>query len=374
MKIGLLTYYGDLNCGTNLQAYAALLALRNIFPNAHVEVIPFHGFRPPGKHPYLHHCTISSLIKDGIRIQKYQKFVKSLLGIKHDRVLKDVEFGLDYIQKQNYDRIYVGADTLLELDRTPNNDILSAYWLSPMIKAKKYLLAASAKNTIYDDLSLARKKMMKETLADFCGYGVRDVNTALLIGHFVASSKIKIIPDPTFSLKINYSYVEKYLEQKKLEITEKSVLFHTNKEDEWAKNVAVELKAKGYHIFSLRPYPWADTILNDMSPLEQLGVYRYFDFVITHRFHDAIFCLKNLTPLFLYPPQGFGTGGTGSSKFVDLLESFDLLDACFVSHPDIRIVDRVGEMKQKFSQHIEKIKEQLEKNKNKFIQYIENGK
>ncbi len=46
MKIGLLTYYGDLNCGTNLQAYATFSAIKNVYPNDTVEVIPFHGFKP----------------------------------------------------------------------------------------------------------------------------------------------------------------------------------------------------------------------------------------------------------------------------------------------------------------------------------------
>lgn len=374
MKIGLLTYYGDLNCGTNMQAYAALKALRDTFPKDYVEVIPFHGFNPPGKHPYLHHCTINSLAKDVVRIRKYNKFVKDKLGIKHDVIIKDAQKALSYIQQQDYDRIYVGADTLLELDRTSIFNQLSAYWLSPEITAKKYFLAASAKNTTYENLSEERRKLMKETLNGFSGYGVRDINTEKLIQHFIEPSKISLIPDPTFSLDIDYSYVESYLSKKKLQIPSRAVLFHTNKEDLWAGKVATELISNGYKIYSLRPYHWADVVLNDMSPLEQLGIYKYFDFVITHRFHDAIFCLKNMTPLFLYPPKGFGTGGTGNSKFIDLLESFGLLDECFIANPDVNLVTLVEKMKQEFYLHIEKITEKLIANSNLFIQYIKDEK
>ena len=41
MKIGILTYYGDLNCGTNLQAFATLSAVKDIFPDSRVEIIDF---------------------------------------------------------------------------------------------------------------------------------------------------------------------------------------------------------------------------------------------------------------------------------------------------------------------------------------------
>lgn len=374
MKIGLLTYYGDLNCGTNLQAYAALLALRKVFPNDAAEVIPFHGFTPPGKHPYLHHCTISSLCKDFKRILKYNQFVKDSLGVKHDVIIKNVGKALSYIREKQYDRIYIGADTLLELDRIPNENILSAYWLSPAIKAKKYFLAASAKNTICEDLSDSQKRLMQETLSDFSGYGVRDINTAKLIRNFVESFKVELVPDPTFSLEIDNKYVDNYLKNKRLSISKKSLLFHTNKEDTWAKDVALSFKKLGFKIYSLRPYPWADVILNDMSPLEQLGIYHYFECVITHRFHDAIFCLKNKTPLFLYSPQGFGTGVNGSSKFIDLMENFGLRDICFVANPSVDVVNRLGEMRQIFKSKIPYIEKQLMEYQNIFINYISDGK
>ena len=45
MKIGLLTYYGDLNCGTNMQALATFQAIKKVYPLDDVEIIPFHGFR-----------------------------------------------------------------------------------------------------------------------------------------------------------------------------------------------------------------------------------------------------------------------------------------------------------------------------------------
>ena len=127
MKIGLLTYYGDLNCGTNLQAYATYMAIKSVYPNDIVEVIPFHGFKPEVR-PYKS-FNPASIFRDIIRIQKYKKVKYEWLNIKsEDPIIGNVETALRYIASFSFDRIYVGADTLLELDRIAT-DGLSAYWL-----------------------------------------------------------------------------------------------------------------------------------------------------------------------------------------------------------------------------------------------------
>ena len=43
-----------------------------------------------------------------------------------------------------------------------------------------------------------------------------------------------------------------------------------------------DLCVKKYQIVTPRPAKWADFSLNDMSHLEQLGIYRYFEFVIAY--------------------------------------------------------------------------------------------
>ena len=330
MKIGLLTYYGDLNCGTNLQAYALLTHLCSLFPADGVEIVPLHGFNPPGRHPYLHQCTFRTLCNDVVRMRKYKSFVKSNLGVVKDHVIKDVDKALRFINDRNYDAIFVGADTLLELDRIHDNNNLSLYWLSPKVKAKKFMVAASVKNVEYASLTPMQKEKMSMTLSDFSGYAVRDSTSITLLENFIPQSSIDLLPDPTFGLNVDYRYVEAYMSDRKLNIPSKSILFHTNKEDLWVESEIERLKSDGYKIYSFRPVSWADEVLNDMSPLEQLGIYRYFDCVVTHRFHDAVFCLKNQTPMLLYSPHGFSVGQNGSSKFSDLLNMFGLYETNFL--------------------------------------------
>lgn len=328
MNIGILTYYGDLNCGTNLQAYATLKAVRAVYPQDSVEIIPIHGFRQY-KHPYISNCTPTSLLKDCIRINKYCKYHKELLGIRNDRTILSVEKALQYIDQRGYDIIFVGADTLLELNRLPKEyDGLSLYWLSTHIKAKVVLLAASSKNVEYHNLSERQKSLMSQVVKSYTAIGVRDAATRELMSNFVDKSEIELIPDPTFSLPIDYSHTHSYIEKNNLHFPEKCICLHCYKTDSWAGEVAQQLRNEGYTIVSLRPAKWADIVLNDMSPLEQAGIFRHFNLIVTHRFHEGIYALKNNTPPLLYVNGNTNLKTqSGESKYKSLMDSVGLYES-----------------------------------------------
>lgn len=332
MKIGLLTYYGDLNCGTNLQAYATFSALKRVYPNEVVEVIPFHGFRPEIR-PYKS-LNPASIYRDIIRMWKYTDFKRNKLNINgKDPIIYDVEEALKYINSFGFDKIYVGADTLLELDRI-NIDGLSAYWLKG-IKTQKTLLAASAKNVMYENLSARQKEEMKEAVGQISYIGVRDSATTKLLSHFRPSDDIYHVPDPTFTMEIDKDATCRYLEKKHLHIPKKSVFIHLYGNDIWADDFTKYFKSKGYSIGTPRPYKYSDFVLNDMGPLEQLGIYGYFELVVTHRFHDCVFSLKNRTPFFVYVKsrKTFMTADN-DSKHVSLLKDFSLFPYGFLGCVD----------------------------------------
>lgn len=72
-----------------------------------------------------------------------------------------------------------------------------------------------------------------------------------------------------------------------------------------------------------------------MGPLEQLGIYGYFELVITHRFHDCVFCLKNSTPFLVYVKsrKTFMTADN-DSKHISLLKDFGLYPYGFLGCVD----------------------------------------
>ena len=332
MKIGLLTYYGDLNCGTNLQAYATFSAIKSVYPNDIVEVIPFHGFKPEIR-PYKS-FNLACICRDIVRMLKYKDFKRNKLNIRgKDPIIYDVEEALKYIASFEYDKIYVGADTLLELDRI-NIDGLSAYWLKG-IKAEKTFLAASAKNVTYENLSARQKEEMKEAVGQISHIGVRDSATIKLLSYFRPTEDIHHVPDPTFTMQIDKDATRQYLEKKHLTIPKTSVFMHLYGNDNWADDLAKYFKNKGYYIATPRPYKYSDFVLNDMGPFEQFGIYGYFELVVTHRFHDCVFSLKNGTPFFVYVKsrKTFMTEDN-DSKHVSLLKDFGLLPYGFLGCVD----------------------------------------
>lgn len=333
MKIGLLTYYGDLNCGTNMQALATLMALKNVYPHDEVEIIPFHGFLSK-KMPYKT-FSIVNIWNDIKRFKKYRDFKEKQLEVMHDVIIKNVDDALHYIADRKYDVIYVGADTLLELDKLePGYDGISAYWLKD-IKAKKVLIAASSKNVAFEKLSDKQQEDLKVAANQFSYIGVRDRATMALFEHLVDKSKsIEYIPDPTFTFDIDYSYIDAYLKKKHMVIPEKSVFVQFYGDDYWLADVAKNLKQRGYTLITNRGVAWSDIVLIDMSPLEQVGLYRYVSFVITHRFHDGVFCMKNHVPALLYVKSAKVMMTGGDSKQVSLLKDFELYPQAFLGALD----------------------------------------
>lgn len=333
MKIGLLTYFGDMNCGTNMQAYAGLLALRKAYPNDKVEIIPFHGFKDKYR-PYKTFSPVN-LYHDLMRYHKYVKFKREQLGVKDDVTIENVEEALNFIASRRYDVIYVGADTLLELDRLPKGyDGISAYWLKD-IKAKKVILAASSKNVNYSTLSQKQREDLTIAAKQFSHIGVRDRATMTLFTELLGSNKnISYIPDPTFTLDIDYSYINEYLRKRKIVIPKKSVFIQFYGDDYWLIDVAKDLKEKGFTLVTNRSASWSDIVLIDMSPLEHVGLYQYMDFVITHRFHDGVFSLKNHTPVLIYVKSAKEMMTGGESKHISLLKDFGLYPHAFLGACD----------------------------------------
>lgn len=372
MKIGLLTYYGDLNCGTNMQALSTFNALKSVYPNDEVEIIPFHGFRARMM-PYK---TLSpvNIWNDIKRFKKYSDFKKKQLQIRHDVIIKNVDDALRYIASRAYDAIYVGADTLLELDKLlPGYDGISAYWLKD-IKAKKVLIAASSKNVTFEKLSVKQQADLKVAANQFSYIGVRDRATMALFEHLAdKNKKIEYIPDPTFTFDIDYSYIDAYLKKKHVVIPEKSVFVQFYGDDYWLSDVAKDLKQRGYTLITNRGVAWSDIVLIDMSPLEQIGLYRYVSFVITHRFHDGVFCMKNHTPALIYVKSAKIMMTGGESKHVSLLKDFGLYPQAFLGALDSKeglknVWLSYEETMKVFDE--DKVEEVLLKNKKVYLDYL----
>ena len=380
IKIGVLTYLKEYsNLGTNMQSYCTLQAVKKAYPEAHVELIDYSGWKP-AKRPYLSQFSLQSLKNDFARIKKYDDFFKNDLILSEKSLISaNLQESIAFIKKQNYNAIYVGSDTLLELKRA-KNDELTAYWLENTIKAKKFLIAASSHNVVYENLSENQKIKIQETLNDFSLLGVRDEATFRLLSNFIArgDQRLQIVPDPTFTFKIKYEKIERYLLRKEISFNKPIVCLHLLRRTKWAGQLARHFRKEGYLVASLRPAYYADIIFTDLSPFEQIALYRYFDLVITHRFHDSIFCLKNLTPVIVFPEFTTDITFNGENKNKTLFKSFNIDGINYVGNSENINADYLfgihKEAITNFKTNEQFIKGKLEENCRNYEVYIDRTK
>ena len=336
MKIGILTYTREYaNLGTNMQAYCTLQAIRLAYPDSRVELIDYSPSTPP-RRPYFTNISLQSLLLDYRRLRKYDDFFRDELVFSRESLTtQSVARALEFIRQQQYDAIYVGSDTVLELKRN-SSEALTAFWLDSSITSVKILVAASSLNVTFEAISPRLQDLMQRAIDGFALVGVRDDATYRLMSHFVApeDSRLQMVPDPTFTYDIDYSHIERYIEQKKLTFSHPMVCLHLLRDSHWAKELAQSFRDAGYIVASLRPAKYADIIFTDLSPFEQMGLYRYFSLVVTHRFHDAIFCLKNVTPLLAFPPAASDITSYSESKIRSLLEVFGIENTSYMPNKE----------------------------------------
>jgi hypothetical protein len=375
MKIGILTYFHGLNPGTIIQAYATYLNVKQIYSLDDVEIINY-AFKKDIYRPHFVNLSVSSVLNDLMRIKKYKTFKMEYFSFSNQRFLStDYEKTIDFIISQKYDKIFVGADTLLELNRV--KDGLTPYWLSDRINSSKIFLAASAKNVTLENLTLNQNDMIRRTIGDFSSIGVRDEATYRLFEGFLNGkqiSRLVQIPDPAFTLQIDYSYVEKYIDKRGIDFEKPIICFHLKKDDSWGKKTAIMFKELGYQIASFRPERFADILLNDLGPMEYMGIFKYFSLMITNKFHDTVFCLKNKTPMLTFPLSDNYANSSGESKYTSLLKQFDLLESNFIQK---RASITPMLIKSKFENAIyavqsksELIDKQIELNKDLYISFL----
>lgn len=382
MKIGILTYFtdipyfNDINPGMNLQAYSVYQAVREAYPDDEVEMIRFHSWFAIWR-IYLTGITWESFKKDCRQFWQYYLFNRNHRKSRKALITMNYEKATRFFNSLGYDAIYVGSDTLLEMFRA-TQDKLTPYWLSPEVKAHKFMMAASARDASYGKLTARQRELMQASIDGFEQLGVRDEATRALISHFVEEKddRLQLVPDPTFYLDIDYSAADSYTKRSGMAQCGKPIVcFHLLKTDTFADELAKMFHQKGWLVASLRPAKYADFLLKDLSPMEFAGIFRYFDLTITHRFHDSVFSIKNLTPFIVYPPSASYKSEGGHSKQSSLTNAFGLTDICLIEGIQkmevSMIMERAMNAISEFNKRKPGIQEQLLRYKKQLNEYIQ---
>ena len=371
-KIGVLTYFWSDNPGTFLQAYSIQQAYCKSLPLSKVEIINYKNFHEWWR-PNLSYITPAQWKRDFTRGFKLFDSKRKHFNITKEKLFsKNPTKAWDFIKSLDYDLISVGSDTVLELWRADSSGI-TPFWLAPEVPSKKVMCAASARATQYSDLNERQKEFLRKSVAGFDLLGVRDIATYQLVKALGGSNeKLKIIPDPTFYYDIDHSQAEEYFNKKGITFDKPTVALHMMRQVKWAPELARIFRNNGWQVLSLRPANYADHVINDVSPFEWAGLFKFCDLVITHRFHDTVFSLKNTTPVIPFVPNRDYITKNRDSKYHSIMREFNLLETNLIeswkeqspqavyhkaiiahnAHQAEAILDKLAVLKNKFSDYV----------------------
>lgn len=335
MKIGILTYFWDINPGTFLQAYSTYRAIKTSFPTDRVEIINVKlgntYFKPAKSHLF----SPDKILKAFIRFNNYKNELEKLDFSQGSSVGKNTVKALEYINKQSYDVIFVGSDTVFKMHSwNIKSDSLPVYYLDG-IKAKKIIMAASCCSTSIGDFSPRMKEIAYICLNDFYKIGVRDKNTFDLFHELKGNSiNLEIIPDPTFTFMLNTKKAYEVLVKNKFNFESKSVILNLPNDFPALKNTIRYFKERKWNIVTFDYTRYADYCLF-VNPDEWAGIPYFVDLVITDRFHGSIFSIRNNTPVI-----GIDCNPIRISSFNNSSKIKALFDVCEISSNYINFLDK----------------------------------
>ena len=334
-KIGILTYFWADNPGTFLQAYAMLRAFSERFPRSRVEIINCRHRRAKFRLG-IGHVNPFRLWKDYRRYRIYRSIRASNLTMSREEIITDdYDRAAAFIERQGYDLVVVGADTVLQMiSGYARRGQPPIYWLPAEMKCRKVIFSASSNLLTYEQLDQNMRSRLHESLNGFDLVGVRDDGTYALVEALGLSdsSRLEMTPDPTFPLEVDTSPAKRRL-GRKFDLARP--IAGINLRGEIGDRLAEHYRAKGFQILSLKFAEYADWSPVAISPFEWAGVYPFLSLMITDRFHGAVFSLKSGIPVV---NVDYAAGSMGMSKRYCILKQFGL-GSC---HVELGAADDVG--------------------------------
>ena len=376
-KIGILTYFWGHNHGTFLQAYSMLCELRRRFPDYQVEIINCRARKVSFK-PGRRHINLKRLVDDYRYFRLWSSCQEEYLPQSPNGIVSvDYEQSSDYIRRQDYSLIVVGADTALEvLPAHRQAHQVPVYWLPADLDCPKVMFSVSAGSLTIDKLDESSRLAMSQSLNSFDLVGVRDTNAydLMLALGIDDKSKLEITPDPAFKLQIDYGLIESCVRRNNCVFDKPTVAINLPWHLPLCQRLVNHYRTKDFKVFLLGYDYNSELGFPRLSPLEWAGVHRYFALEITDRFHGTLFSLKNGTPVVAVNWEERKRTSQGLSKTYSLLNAFDMqanhIDTarisnmnkvCAVSDAAIegfnrpRVLDIVKDMQRQYDEFMEKV-------------------
>lgn len=317
MKILIITFTSGNNPGTFMQGLGVQTAMKRLFPTAQIDFLKFPDFKVNlgvrDKKAELWQ-TFRQKAASAYRLLKYNKLRKEMMCFTPTIDLFNYNKEDETVIRQ-YDLIVIGSDTILE-EAYGKDGRIGLNWMPFDVKKIYFAASASPANFVpKDDL---RKVAAK---ADFIG--LRDNLTIDFFINKLGIDEERIVkqPDPSYFLDINQFQLSSS-QQNRLKKGRKYVLYNFMSNFPLRKELADTLRGIGYTVVSTAYNPYADISLDTIDAYEWAGVFRLMDVIVTERFHDSVFGLRNECPVVAidWDPARFSKDG--DSKTLRILEDY----------------------------------------------------
>jgi len=323
MKILIITFTSGNNPGTLMQGLGVQTAMQKMYPNAQIDFLKFPDFKSNLGASFEVRDKNSSLWQtfrqkaaSAYRLMKYNKLRKQLMtftpAIDLFKYSKEDEAVLE-----QYDLVVIGSDTILE-EAYGKDGKVGMNWMP--LNVKKVYFAASASPANFEP-----KEDLKRVAGDAVFIGLRDNLTINFLVNKLGIAKERIVkqPDPSYFLDIKDFKLSRKLAAK-FKSGKKYALYDFNSNFPLRKELADAIRSVGYTVVATAYNPYADICLDTIDAFEWAGVFPLIDVIVTERFHDSVFGLRNGKPVIAidWDPNRFSKGG--DSKTLRILEDYGM--------------------------------------------------
>lgn len=308
MNIGILTYAGGLNYGSQAQLYAMTNYLKEKGHNITVLM-----FKP--KYYFVKNIKIALRVEPNWqrhpkhimqsikRMKAFNNWIKNIPNQIEVKDGKEVD-GLDL------DLVIAGSDEILNCKHPFYDDI----YIGKDIDKTALIYYAPSTGALSVDYVLSDEQIT--WFQKFKNYSARDVVTKKFIENN-EHQEVTVVLDPTFLWEFNEITCKTKLGEKSI------VLYSFDSIADYADEIIDYANKHEYEIVSLaREYRWANINLPAATEQEWITCFRNCEVVITDSYHGLVFALKNKKKVVLISREDKLNKNNGLLEFLGIQMSY----------------------------------------------------
>jgi len=325
MKIGVLTFHYMVNIGSVLQAYCVYKLLKHKYPKAQIEIINLvPQKRGNSQKLFFKKKPPFFSLKEYLYYKSYRKFLEANIPLSPYNSSDNLSAQIEFINKQKYDYIFTGSDTVWMDSDKLDHLLPHIYYLPNQIRAKKISIAASVDPLKNNSNFLIKQSQIVEMLNDYETITVRDSTTFSLFRSLGIHNIIKIA-DPT--LLYNFESDLRIPMRKKTPVKKRNVKVYLPDKKIKSNIYNILDKEGGFSYLKDSNKLLKEFLIDDLKENEKI------DILITDRFHRSIFAMK-LTNALVINIERPNKNPNTDSKGRDLFNSIDMPNYCLRYNED----------------------------------------